>query len=216
MTHTEHPVLLTGFAPFDGETVNPSWEAVRQLDGATIADHPVVACELPCDFRSAPAALNQAIDASRPALVLAVGLAGGRAGISLERVAINLLDARIPDNTGQQPIDEPVVPGGVNAHFSSLPLKACLAALHAADLPARVSQTAGTYVCNQIFYLLMQRLAGSTVRGGFVHVPWSPEQAERHGEPGMTRTDSTQALKRIVHTGLTTVHDAHVAAGAEH
>lgn len=131
-------LLLTGFAPFGGEDLNPSWEAVRRLDGERLGDLPVVAAQLPTEFGTALRVLDDLLERHRPTLVVAVGQAGGRAELSLERIAINVDDARIPDNAGRQPIDEPVVAGGPAAYFSTLPIKAMVHALRAAGIPAAV------------------------------------------------------------------------------
>jgi pyroglutamyl-peptidase len=159
------PILLTGFEPFGGEVVNPSWQVARALDGRTVGGVPVVACELPCVFGAALRVLDEALAAHAPVLVLALGQAAGRSAFTPERVAINVDDARIPDNAGAQPVDRPVVPGGPAAYFTTLPVKAMVAALRAAGLPAQVSQTAGTFVCNHVFYGLMHRLARPTGGG---------------------------------------------------
>lgn len=212
----ESTVLLTGFAPFAGETINPSWQAVRALDGQVIAGHRITAVELPCAFDQSLPALRRALVKTAPRVAIAVGLAGGRDGISLERVAINLIDARIADNAGLQPIDAPVVRAGPTAYFSTLPLKASLQALVAAGIAAHLSQTAGTYVCNQVFYALMHALRyRRNTRAGFVHVPWLPTQAKAHAQPGMRIEETTRALEIVVRTVLTTRHDARVAGGAE-
>ena len=210
----ERTVLLTGFAPFGGETVNPSWQAVRALDGRLVEGHRIIAVELPCEFDASLPALWHALRRTEPRVAIAVGLAGGREGISLERVAINLIDARIPDNAGAQPIDIPVLRGGAAAFFSTLPLKASLLALHEAGIPAHVSQSAGTYVCNQVFYALLHALRRRrNTRAGFVHVPWLPEQAAAHGQPGMPLGQVTRALEVIVHTALTEREEVRMAAG---
>ncbi|TXH72035.1 MAG: pyroglutamyl-peptidase I, partial [Lysobacteraceae bacterium] len=151
-------VLLTGFEPFGGERRNPSWEAVRRLRGARIAGHRVVVARLPVAFADSLPVLRRALREYRPALTICIGQAGGRARISLERVALNLIDARIPDNTGAQPVDKPVVVDGPAAYFGSLPVKAMLVALDAAGFSAELSHSAGTYVCNQVFYGLMHAL----------------------------------------------------------
>ena len=154
-------VLLTGFEPFDQDTINPSWEAVRLLDGTVQGDARIVARQLPCAFAAAPERLYQLLEELTPALVIAVGLGPGRTDISLERVAININDARIPDNLGYQPIDIAVVEQGPAAYFSTLAIKAMVRALRAAGIPASVSHTAGTFVCNQVFYCLQHALDGS-------------------------------------------------------
>lgn len=208
-------ILLTGFAPFAGESVNPSWAAVRALDGAILERHRVCAVELPTEFGSAVPALRRALRRVRPKLAVCVGLAGGRDGISLERVAINVIDARIPDNAGAQPVDVPVLGSGPAAFFATLPLKTSVQALRAAGIAAHVSQTAGTYVCNQVFYALMHALRRRhNTRAGFVHIPWSPEQAERHRQPGMATADAARALEIIVDAALTARGDARIAGGA--
>lgn len=219
MTAKLPTVLLTGFEPFGGESENPSREIVRALDGAMIAGHRVVAATLPTEFARAPAELDALIRRHRPQLVLALGQAGGSAGISLERVAINLTDARIPDNTGAQPIDVPVVAGAPKAYFSTLPLKAMLHALQAANIPAALSHSAGTFVCNHVFYALAHRLARGRrkVRGGFVHVPYLPEQAAHHsGAPSLPLATMVEAIRLCLETALTTAEDLHYAGGATH
>ena len=212
----ERTVLLTGFTPFAGEMVNPSWQAVRALGGATIEGTRVVVAELPCEFDASLPALWRAVRRHEPRVAIAVGLAGGRDGISLERVAINMIDARIPDNAGAQPVDVPVLGSGAAAFFSTLPIKGALLELQRAGIPAHISQTAGTYVCNQVFYALMHALRRRrNTRAGFVHVPWLPEQAAAHGQPGMPLDQMTKALEIIVRTALTARGDTRIAAGAE-
>jgi len=208
-------VLLTGFTPFDGDALNPSWQAVRALDGKRIARHRVVAVELPTEFGAALPALRRALRTVQPRLAIAFGLAGGRTGISLERVAINVIDARIPDNAGAQPIDVPVLRSGPAAYFSTLPIKAMLAALQQSDISADISQTAGTYVCNQVFYALMHAARRQRFRAGFVHVPWLSGQATRHAAPGMPLAQMQQAAAIIVRVALTTAGDARRSGGAE-
>jgi pyroglutamyl-peptidase len=209
-------VLLTGFAPFAGEAINPSWEAVRGLDGSVIEGHRVTAVELPTAFAASLPKLRGALRRIRPRVAIAVGLAGGRDGISLERIAINVIDARIPDNAGAQPIDAAVVRNGPAGYFTTLPIKAALASLQREHIPAHVSQTAGTYVCNQVFYALLHATRMRRgVRAGFVHVPWLPEQAEHHHAPGMPLAQTRRALEVIVRCALTTQGDASVSGGAE-
>lgn len=199
-SHSPGPILLTGFDPFGGEAINPSWQAVARLDGMEVASRRVIARQLPTAFDASLTALHEALDALAPSLVIAVGQAGGRRGLSLERVAINLIDARIADNAGAQPVDEPVVPGGPAAYFATLPLKAMLRTLHDADVEARMSYSAGTYVCNHVFYALMHALREQPqVPAGFIHVPFLPDQAARHGDaPSM----SEDALVAALHTAV--------------
>jgi len=174
---TQARILVTGFEPFGGQSLNPSWEVARALHGAVIAGAVVTAVQLPCVFAQALPALQQALAQHKPDIVLALGQAEGRCDFSVERVAINVMDARIADNAGAQPIDVPVIDGGPAAFFSTLPIKSLVAGLKAAGFPASVSQTAGTFVCNQVFYALQHMLAGSGVHSGFVHLPLLPEQA---------------------------------------
>lgn len=210
-------VLLTGFDPFGGDTINPSWEAVSRLHDEAIADRRIVAAQLPTTFDGAPKALRVALRKHAPELVLCVGQAGGRAALSLERVAININDARIPDNAGAQPIDTPVVRRGPAAYFTTLPIKAMHADLRAAGIPTEISQTAGTFVCNQVFYALMHTLAGTRVRGGFVHIPFLPEQVEAMpGTPSLDLDTVVAGLRVCIDTALRTRRDRRIAAGATH
>ena len=206
-------VLLTGFAPFEGAASNPSWEAVRALRNRQVAGHRIVARELPTEFGASLKALRTAIREGKPRLVLCVGLAAGRERISLERVAINVDDARIPDNAGAQPVDVAVVAGGPAAYFTTLPIKAMLVALREAGIPAAVSQSAGTFVCNHVFYGLMHALRRRpAVRAGFIHVPYPAAQSSAGA--GLTLPRITEALRIAIATALTTRHDPRIAAGA--
>lgn len=166
-------VLVTSFEPFGGEAIFPSWEAVKVLQGREIAGARVVTCQLACVFDLALQQLNAALAEHQPDCVLAVGQAGGCAEISVERVAININDARIPDNHGKQPIDTPVIPGGPDAYFSILPIKLMVNALREQGIPASVSHTAGTFVCKHVMYGLLHALAQhpDAASGGFVHIP---------------------------------------------
>lgn len=207
-------VLLTGFEPFGGEQDNPSLEIARALHGTRIAGHRIVGAVLPTAFATSLSALDALLARHRPALVVALGQAGGSAGISLERIAVNLIDARIADNAGAQPVDVPVIRDAPAAYFSTLPLKAMLQRLHAAGLPAALSQSAGTFVCNQVFFALSHRLQETRTRGGFIHVPYLPAQAARHdGAASMELDDMVAAIRLCLETALTTDGDAHYAAG---
>ncbi len=180
-------ILLTGFEPFGGEVINPSWEVARALAGERIADEAIVTRQLPCVFGDAARALEGAIDELRPSHVLALGQAAGRCDLSIERVAINIDDARIADNAGARPVDTPVIADAPAAYFASLPIKAMVAALREAGYPASVSHSAGTFVCNHAFFALMHALARRPgARGGFMHLPLLPEQAARSpGQPSL-------------------------------
>lgn len=206
-------VLVTGFDPFGDATVNPSWLAAQALHGRVVAGHRVVAAALPTCFGESLRQLDVALQRHAPRLVLCLGLAGGRGAVSLERVAINLDDARIPDNAGAQPVDTPVVAGGPAAYFATLPIKAMLQALLQAGVRAEVSQTAGTFVCNHVFYGLMHRLAQPPwrgVRGGLVHLPWLPGQ----GQPSMALAAMVGGLAVALECALTTAADLRLGAGA--
>jgi pyroglutamyl-peptidase len=218
MADAARTVLLTGFAPFGGDAVNPSLEAVALLDGRRVRGHRIETRALPVEFGASLRALRRALRETRPAAVVCVGLAGGRAQLSLERVAINVDDARIPDNAGAQPVDAPVVAGGPAAYFSTLPLKRTLLALRRAGIPAQVSQTAGTYVCNHVFYGLMHALRRQPrVRAGFIHVPYSPALATYHaGAPSLPVEAMAEGLRIALRCALAGDGDDRVAAGAEH
>ena len=216
-------VLLTGFDPFDREAINPSWEAVRALDGAKIGGATVHARQMPCVFGDAIEALADAMDELKPQLVLCIGQAGGRSEITPERIAINIDDGRIADNAGHQPIDLPVVAGAPAAYFSTLPIKAIVRDLRAAGIPSSVSNSAGTFVCNHIFYGLMHRIATHPVpglpglRGGFIHIPYLPEQAARFpGAPSMSLATMTEALRIAVATALAVKQDVAETGGQLH
>ena len=207
-------VLLTGFDAFGGASINPSWLAVQALNGEEVTGHTLVAAQLPTTFEGSPLALASLLRLHKPALVICVGQAGGRSAMSIERVAININDARIADNAGESPLDTPVVPGGPAAYFSTLPIKAMLRALQQAGVAAEVSQTAGTFVCNHVFYGLMHALATQPdfklARGGFIHVPYMPDQ----GKPYMPLADMVQGLRLAVACALTTTVDIAQSAGA--
>ena len=190
-------LLITGFDPFGGESVNPAFEAVRLLPDE-IAEFKLCKLELPTEFLKSGVILKDALYAVHPDAVLCIGQAGGRTAITPERVAINLMDARIPDNAGYQPADVPVVPDGPAAYFSALPIKAIVTRIQHAGLPAAVSNTAGTYVCNSLLYTLLHTAALEYpgLRGGFVHVPYAMEQlpGKPDGTFGMNLRDIARAL----------------------
>ena len=207
-------VLLTGFDAFAGAAVNPSWLAVQALDGESIHGHVLVAAQLPTVFGSAPQVLARLLKRHKPALVICTGQAAGRGALSIERIAINVNDARIADNSGEQPVDMPVVPGGPAAYFSTLPIKAMRRAIEQGGIAAEVSQTAGTFVCNHVFYSLMHTLATQAAfkktRGGFVHVPSLPSQ----GLPGMASSVMVHGLRLAIACALATSDDITQGAGA--
>jgi pyroglutamyl-peptidase len=208
-------ILLTGFEPFGGQSVNPSEEIAREINDATIARHKIVGALLPCVFGAAIKELKHQIKLHDPEVVICLGQAGGRAEVTPERVAINLDDARIPDNAGQQPIDRPVVKEGPAAYFSTLPIKAIVHELRRREIPAAVSQTAGTFVCNHVFYGLMHELAlhRPGVRGGFIHVPFVPEQTTT--EPHLPFEVMTEAVRVAIATTVEYRRDLRSSGGRE-
>ncbi len=211
-------ILLTGFEPFNREAINPAWEAVRSLDGWRTEGFRVEAVQLPCVFGRAQEALAAAISRTSPAVVIAVGQAGGRSEMSIERVAINVDDAPIPDNALNQPVDCAIAHDGPAAYFSTLPIKAIARAIRAGGIPAAVSQTAGTFVCNHVFYALMHHLAQAsgteTVTGGFIHVPYLPQQAAAHpGQPSMALADIVEGLRIAVTVSARGEADLKLAEG---
>lgn len=211
-------VLLTGFEPFNQASINPAWEAVRALEGWQGANFRVEVRQLPCVFGQAIESITRAVDELHPDIVIAVGQAGGRAEISVERVAINVDDASILDNAGSQPVDRPIVRDGPAAYFSTLPIKAIVRALREQGLVAGVSQTAGTFVCNHVFYGLMHHVAGRGLKAGFIHVPFLPEQAEARGDdpPSMKLDDIVAGLKTAVEVTLSCEQDVAEPGGATH
>lgn len=210
-------VLLTGFEPFNGATINPAWEAVRALKGWSGEDFMVEILQLPCVFGFANRVLCGAVDEMKPDVVICVGQAGGRADLTVERVAINVDDAPIRDNDGQQPVDAPIAPEGPAAYFATLPVKAIVSSMRERGLRASVSQTAGTFVCNHVFYGLMHHIDGSAVRGGFIHVPYLPEQAAAFaGAPSMALAEIVEGLRAAVEVSVRGGSDVAVSGGATH
>jgi pyroglutamyl-peptidase len=206
---------LTGFEPFGGDAINPSWEVARALHGERVGGARVVAVQLPCVFGQAQQVLGEALTRHRPQVVLCLGLAANRNELSVERVGINVDDARIPDNAGAQPIDEPAIAGAPAAYFATLPIKAIVAALQRAGLPAAVSQTAGTFVCNHVLFALMHLLRRRRgVRGGFMHVPLLPAQAALLGLPGLALAEQIEGARTVLKTTLETLNDARDTGGA--
>lgn len=194
-------ILVTGFSPFGGEPINPAWEAVKRLPDQ-IAGAALIKLEIPTSFSRCGPAVEAAVEAHQPDAVLCVGQAGGRACISVERVAINLAEAGIPDNDGDQPADKPIQPDGPDAYFSTLPVKAVVQNVRAQGIPCQLSYSAGTYVCNCVMYqalhLAAKRHPG--LRAGFIHVPYLPAQAvdKPAGAPSMELSTLTEALEAAV------------------
>jgi pyroglutamyl-peptidase len=208
-------ILLTGFEPFGGEQSNPSWLAVQHLDCYQLDDEvQIVSRQLSCVFEKSQQELKAAIAELKPVLVLAVGQAGGRTELCFEKVAINFIDARIADNAGQQPVGAPVVAEGPTAYFTTLPIKAMVNHLKQQGIPAAVSYTAGTYVCNTVFYALMHQLRDQPkVRAGFLHIPYAPEQAVGKAVASMPVDMVVRALKLCLPMALQSSEDLQIAAG---
>lgn len=181
-------ILITGFDPFGGESVNPAHEAVKLLPD-TIAGAEIIKLQVPTRFTLSGTVLEAAVNEHRPDAVICVGQAGGRSAITPERVAVNLADASIPDNAGDQPVDEPIRKDGAPAYFTSLPVKAMVQKMRAAGIPAALSYTAGSFVCNSLMYTLLYLIDRQypAMRGGFIHVPYAMEQAvgKPPGTPSM-------------------------------
>jgi len=207
--------LVTGFDAFGGDKVNPSSLAVHRLK-RRLGSLTIHAVELPTSYARSPIVLRAAIHEIQPDIVLGVGQAGGRAELCLERVAINIQDARIRDNDGKQPIDRPVVREGPAAYLSTLPIKACVAEMRKAGLPAAVSNTAGTFVCNHVFYAVMDMAEQHSMgfRGGFLHIPYIPEQAARvGGAPSMSLDDIVRGIEITLAVSAVRQADLHSVEG---
>ncbi len=209
-------ILVTGFDPFGGEAVNPALEAIKKLDGLVIAGAVVKICEIPTVRWKSIAAVKEAIAKIDPEIIIAVGQAGGRTDISIERIGINIDDYRIKDNEGNQPIDECIESDGPSAYWSTLPIKKMVEVLREKGIPASVSNSAGTFVCNHVFYGLMHQLhvEGNKRRGGFIHIPYLPEQAARNsGQPSMSLEMIVRGLEIGIEVALTTNEDLRVTGG---
>lgn len=208
-------LLLTAFEPFGGATVNPAQEALRLVpDRAGKAE--ILRLEVPVVFGESIVVVTEAIDRLRPDAVLCIGQAGGRAALTLERVAINVDDASIPDNAGNQPVDTPVIPGAPAAYFATLPIKTIAARIRESGLPAAVSNTAGTFVCNHLMYGVMHHLAvrHPGVRGGFMHVPFAPAQTLDQPAPSMSIADIARGIEAAAAAIADTAEDIAVSEGA--
>ncbi len=195
-------ILVTGFEPFAGDTANPSQELAKTVDGRAVGDCAVRSLILPVQHEAARDAVAGALGAPGLAAVVQLGLAGGRARIALEHVAVNVMDYRIPDNQGDILRDTPCVAGGLPAYFSTLPLRGMLSELTAEGIPAYISYTAGTYLCNYALYTTLHVLAGrgAAIPAGFVHLPYLPAMVAAHGleEPSMDIGVMARALDIIL------------------
>ena len=188
--------MITGFEPFGGETVNPSWKAVRRLPDR-IGDCDLVKRQIPTVFGKGAARVLDAAAETLPDAILCVGQAGGRNAVTPEVIGINLREASIPDNEGQRIENEPVIPEGPAAYFATLPVREMAAAIRKAGITAALSYSAGAFVCNDVFYTLLHRFHGTETRGGFIHVPYLPEQT-KEGQAGMPLERMIQALELAI------------------
>ena len=185
-------LLITGFDPFGGEQINPSWEAVKELPDL-IGEYQLTKMEIPTVFGMAAEKILTIAAELNPDVIISVGQAGGRKAVTPEVIGINLREARIPDNTGNQPVNLPVVPDGPDAYFSTLPVREMVAAISSEDIPAALSYSAGAFVCNDVLYTLLHHFKGTHVRVGFIHVPYLPQQAV-NGQPSMSQEQILRAL----------------------
>ncbi|MGM9552724.1 MAG: pyroglutamyl-peptidase I [Faecousia sp.] len=192
MTQPTKRLLITGFDPFGGETVNPSWEAVRLLPEA-VGAYRLMKLQIPTVFGQAVETVLTAARELRPDVILCIGQAGGRSAVTPEVVAINLREARIPDNAGNQPVNVPVVENAPAAYFSTVPVRTMVKAIQDAGLPAALSYSAGTFVCNDVLYTLLHCFDGTQTQVGFVHVPFLPEQSKDHA-PSLPLAQIVQVL----------------------
>ena len=193
-------ILVTAFDPFGGESVNPAQQAVELL-ADEIEGKMIRKLVIPTVFGRAAELVIEAMNTIRPDAVICVGQAGGRRAVTPERVAINVMDANIKDNVGQQPVDEPIVPGGPAAYFSTLPVKTMVAAIRDAGLPGDISNSAGTFVCNSLLYSVLHHAAEHMpeTRAVFVHVPYIPEQTVgKENVPSMPLEDIVRALSAAI------------------
>ena len=208
-------VLITGFDPFGGEKINPALEAVKKLPD-TIAGAEIIKLEIPTVFRKSLEKIEENIIKHNPDIVISIGQAGGRAEITPERVAINIDDARIPDNEAKQPIDIPIFEDGENAYFSNLPIKAMVKETKEGGIPASISNTAGTFVCNHVMYGILYMAAKKypNIRGGFIHVPYIPSQVlDKPNTPSMSLKDIAKGLELCVKAAVTNTEDVKSVGG---
>lgn len=206
-------ILVTGFDPFGGEKINPALETIKRLPD-TILGAQIIKLEIPTVVGKSLAKIAEAVEKENPDVVLSIGQAGGRSEITVERIGINIDDCRIPDNEGNQPIDEPVVKGGPAAYFVTVPIKVIVENIKAHKIPASISNTAGTFICNHVCYgvahLAAQRTAaGKPMKSGFIHIPFLPEQVI--GKPALT---PSMSLETIV-SGITHALEAIVEHGSD-
>ena len=186
-------LLITGFDPFGGSTINPAWEAVKLLPDS-IGDFALCKLEIPTVFGVGAQRVLEAAEEFKPDVILCVGQAGGRSAVTPERIGVNIRDAKIPDNAGNQPVGEFVDGQGPAAYFTTMPVMAMAESIAMAGLPGAVSNSAGAFVCNDVLYTLLHRYAGTDTKVGFIHVPWLPEQ----GIPSLPLEQTAAALEAAI------------------
>ncbi|GAB2643405.1 pyroglutamyl-peptidase I [Vibrio panuliri] len=206
-------ILITGFEPFDGASINPALEAVNKLSQTKLDGGEIVVCEVPVTRFESIDKVVAAIEMHQPDYVITVGQAAGRAGITPERVAINVDDFRIADNGGNQPIDQPVAVDGPDAYFSTLPIKAITRTLQEQGIPCQVSNTAGTFVCNHLFYGVQHYLRDKNIGHGFVHIPLLPEQDTTGNQPTMSLDVIVEGLRLVAQATINHEQDVVITAG---
>lgn len=212
-------VLVTGFDPFGGEKVNPAFEAVKMLPDK-IAGAEIIKLEIPTVFSKSGPAVAAGIEEYQPDIVINVGQAGGHSCVTIERVAINLAEARIPDNNGEQPSGEPLQAEGEPAYFATIPVKAIVKNIRDHKIPCHVSYTAGTYVCNAVMYQVLHMTAEKypNIRAGFVHVPYAAEQVvdKPNGTPFMSLEQIAECLRYAIETSVKNLVDIEGIIGESH
>lgn len=211
-------VLITGFDPFGGETINPAWEAVKAIKDE-IAGAQIFKMQIPTVVNKSIEKIHEKMAEIHPDIVISVGQAGGRFGVTPERVAINITDARIPDNEGNQPIDIPIFEDGDAAYFSNLPVKAMVQAIKDAGYPSVLSNTAGTYICNHVMYGILYYIKKEFpgARGGFIHVPYAASQVvDKPGTPSMAIADIAASLEAAIQAAVMTRTDIKAVGGEIH
>lgn len=209
-------VLITGFDPFGGEKINPAWEAVKGIKNI-IEGAKIIKLEIPTVFNKSIEKVKEAMELEKPDIVLCIGQAGGRYDMTVERVAINVDDARIEDNEKNQPIDIPVFEDGENAYFSNLPIKAMVEEIKGQGIPASISNSAGTFVCNHIMYGVLYHINKTykNMRGGFIHVPFINEQVlDKKNQPYMPVEHITKALEAAIKAAVINNEDIKKSGGA--
>ena len=189
-------LLITGFDPFGGENINPSWEAVKALPDS-IGDWQITKMEIPTVFDTAAAQVIATAEDARPDAILCIGQAGGRAAVTPEVIAINLQEARITDNAGNQPVNIPVAEGGPAAYFATVPVREMVQAIQSRSIPAALSYSAGAFVCNDVLYHLLHHFDGTNTRVGFIHVPYLPQQAKEN-QPSLPQEKIVEALQLAI------------------